>query len=154
MLENVKNLVGKRFINDFETFNSLISDFGYNVYWQVINGKDTGVPQNRERVFAIYIRKDMDTGKFTFPQPFDNGLRLKDVLEDKVDEKYYINTEKAKELIQKLLDDGIIGEDDTEEKGIDLSVNNPKEINIANCVSARTDRGISNRLKEGSGVIY
>lgn len=111
MLENVKNLVGKKFIKDFETFNSLIEEFGYNVYWKVLNARDCGVPQNRERVFAIYIRKDIDKGNFTFPEPFDNGLRLKDVLEEEVDEKYYINTEKANQLLQRLLDDGIIGED-------------------------------------------
>lgn len=149
-LENVKNLVGKKFIKDFETFNELVSEFGYNVKWEIINAKNCGVPQNRERVFAIYIRKDIDTGNFTFPKPFDNGLRLKHVLEEKVDEKYYINTDKAQELIQKLLDDGVIGNEDVTE--IDLSVNNPKHIEIANCVSARTDRGISNRRAEGSGV--
>jgi DNA-cytosine methyltransferase len=109
MLENVKNLVGKKFIKDFETFNSLIEEFGYNVYWKVLNARDCGVPQNRERVFAIYIRKDIDKGNFTFPEPFDNGLRLKDVLEEEVDEKYYINTEKANQLLQRLLDDGVIG---------------------------------------------
>ena len=109
MLENVKNLVGKKFIKDFNTLNDLISEFGYNVYWNVINGKDCGVPQNRERVFAIYIRKDIDTGNFTFPKPFDNGLRLKDILEENVEEKYYINTEKAQQLIQRLLDEGVIG---------------------------------------------
>ena len=111
-LENVKNLVGKKFIGDFEMFNSLIEEFDYNTYWKVINGKDCGVPQNRERVFAIYVRKDIDTGNFTFPIPFDNGLRLKDVLEDKVDEKYYINTPKAQELIKNLLDTGVIGNND------------------------------------------
>ena len=109
MLENVKNLVGKKFIKDFNTLNDLISEFGYNVYWKVINGKDSGIPQNRERVFAIYIRKDIDTGNFTFPKPFDNGLRLKDILEENVEEKYYINTEKAQQLIQRLLDEGVIG---------------------------------------------
>ena len=152
MLENVKNLVGKKFIKDFNTFNGLIEEFGYNVYWQVINGKDTGVPQNRERVFAVYIRKDIDTGLFTFPQPFDNGLRLKDVLEEHVDEKYYINTEKAQKLIDKLIEDGVLEDHKCDQKPIDLSINKPKEIDIANCVSARTDRGISNRLQEGSGV--
>ena len=107
-LENVKNLVGKRFINDFETFNELIESFGYNTYYKVLNAKNCGIPQNRERVFALYIRKDIDTGKFTFPIPFDNGLRLKDVLEDEVDEKYYINTDKANDLIQRLIDDGTL----------------------------------------------
>ena len=107
LLENVKNLVGKRFIDDFNRFNKIIEEeFGYNVYWQVINGKNTGVPQNRERVFVIYIRKDIDSGLFAFPEPFDNGVRLKDVLEDEVDPKFYINTEKAKALIKKLIADG------------------------------------------------
>lgn len=104
-LENVKNLAGKRFRASFDQFNDLIADFGYNVYWQIINGKDCGIPQNRERVYAIYIRKDIDTGHFTFPKPFDNGMRLKDVLEGKVAEKYYVNTEKAQELIDKLMAD-------------------------------------------------
>ena len=152
MLENVKNLVGKRFINDFETFNSLIEDFGYNTYWQVLNAKNCGVPQNRERVFALYIRKDIDTGKLTFPKPFDNGLRLKDILEDEVDEKYYINTDKANALIQKLLDDGVIGQQESQQTGVDLSIKHPQQTDVANCISARTDRGISNRQAEGSGV--
>lgn len=108
LLENVKNLVGKRFIKDFDTFNDLVSEFGYNVYWKIINAKDTGIPQNRERVFALYIRKNIDSGKYTFPIPFDNGLRLKDVLDENVDESYYINTEKAQQLIQKLIDDGVL----------------------------------------------
>lgn len=108
VLENVKNLVGKQFINDFNTFNGLIGEFGYNVRWNIVNAKDCGLPQNRERVFAIYIRSDIDTGKFTFPIPFDNGLRLKDVLEDEVDEKYFINTPKAQELIQQLINDGTL----------------------------------------------
>ena len=151
MLENVKNLVGKRFIGDFEKFNELIGEFGYNVYWRVLNAKNCGVPQNRERVFAVYIRKDIDTGRFTFPKPFDNGLRLKDILEDKVDEKYYVETEKAHELIRKLIDDGTL---EIEEKtGIDMSVKDPRTIDVANCVSARQDRGISNRQAEGSGVL-
>lgn len=149
-LENVKNLVGKKFIRDFETFNDLVSEYGYNVYYNVINSCECGVPQNRERVFALYIRKDIDTGNLTWPIPFDSGIRLKDILDEKVDENYFINTQKAKDLIQKLFDDGIIGE--KEQVTIDLALKNPKEIEIANCVSARTDRGISNRQAEGSGV--
>ena len=118
LLENVKNLVGKKFIKDFETFNELVESFGYNTYYKVLNACECGVPQNRERVFAIYIRKDIDSGKFTFPIPFDNGLRLKDVLEEEVDEKYYINTKKAEDLIQKLIDDGTL--EDPEKKIIYL----------------------------------
>lgn len=90
MFENVKNLVSKKFISDFNDLLDVLNELGYNTYWKVLNAKDYGVPQNRERVFAISIRKDIDDGKFEFPQPFDNGVRLKDVLEDNVDEKYYL----------------------------------------------------------------
>lgn len=90
MLENVKNLVGKKFKPQFDEWVAWLDELGYNTYWKVLNAKDYGVPQNRERVFAISIRKDIDDGKFKFPQPFDNGVRLEDVLEDNVDEKYYL----------------------------------------------------------------
>lgn len=90
MLENVKNLVGKKFKPQFDEWVAWLDELGYNTYWKVLNAKDYGVPQNRERVFAISIRKDIDDGKFEFPQPFDNGVRLKDILEDNVDEKYYL----------------------------------------------------------------
>lgn len=90
MFENVKNLVSKKFMSDFNDLLDVLNELGYNTYWKVLNAKDYGIPQNRERVFAISIRKDIDDGKFEFPQPFDNGVRLKDVLEDKVDEKYYL----------------------------------------------------------------
>ena len=62
-------------------------------------------------MFAVYVRKDIDTGNLTWPIPFDNGLRLKDILDDEVDESYYINTQKANDLIQKLLDEGVIGDE-------------------------------------------
>lgn len=93
MFENVKNLVGKKFINDFNELLAILDEIGFNSYWEVINAKNCGIPQNRERVFVMSIRKDIDNGKFTFPKPFDNGLRLKDMLEDNVDEKYYLSKE-------------------------------------------------------------
>lgn len=68
----------------------------------MLNAKDYGMPQNRERVFIISIRKDVDNGKFEFPKPFDNGIRLKDMLEDKVEEKYYISQEKTEKLIKEI----------------------------------------------------
>ena len=91
MFENVKNLVGKKFIDDFNKLLDVINELGFNSYWKVINAKDCGVPQNRERVFVICIRKDIDKGKFEFPKPFDTGIRIKDILEKDVDEKYYLS---------------------------------------------------------------
>lgn len=98
--ENVKNIVGKKFRDTtFKLFTDELEEYGYNVYWQVLNAKDYGIPQNRERVYLIFIKKDLDNGKFKFPEPFDNGLRLKDLLEDEVDEKFYISDEKVKRFI-------------------------------------------------------
>lgn len=106
MFENVKNLVSKKFYNDFEMLLDVLNDLGFNSYWDVLNSKHCGIPQNRERVFVICIRKDIDNGLYNFPVPFDNGLRLKHVLEKEVDEKYYLNSEKANELINKLIEEG------------------------------------------------
>ena len=93
LLENVKNLVGKKFIDSFNAWISKLDTLGYNTYWKVVNAKDCGIPQNRERIFAISIRKDVDNQQFQFMSEFDNGLRLKDFLEDNVDEKYYLSDE-------------------------------------------------------------
>ena len=88
--ENVKNLTSKRFSKDFSIVLQSLEEAGYNNYWQVLNAKDYGIPQNRERVFIVSIRKDIDNGSFEFPKPFELELRLKDMLEDQVDEKYYL----------------------------------------------------------------
>lgn len=98
-------------MSDFNDLLDVLNELGYNTYWKILNAKDYGVPQNRERVFAISIRKDIDDGKFEFPQPFDNGVRLKDVLEDNVDEKYYLSEDIQNRLIitDKTLTKNIIG---------------------------------------------
>ena len=89
--ENVKNLTGKKFAGQFETVLKSLEDAGYNNYWKVLNAKDYGIPQNRERVFIVSIRKDIDNELFEFPKPFRLEKRLKDFLEPHVDEKYYLS---------------------------------------------------------------
>ena len=96
--ENVKNLTGQRFKAQFKTVLDSLEQAGYNNYWQVLNLKDFGIPQNRERVFIVSIRKDVDTGLFRFPHGFPLKLRLKDVLEDEVDERYYLSDEQVHRL--------------------------------------------------------
>lgn len=91
MLENVKNLVGKKFRAQFDEWCDWLDGIGYNTYWQVLNAKDYGVPQNRERVFAVSVRKYIDDGNFRFPDKKFLDIRLKDILEDEVDEKYYLS---------------------------------------------------------------
>lgn len=233
MYENVKNIVGKQFRDTtFKLFEDELHEYGYNTYWKVLNAKDYGIPQNRERVYLIFIKKDLDNGKFVFPKGFDNGIRLKDVLEDEVDEKYYISDDKVKKFLKNIsikenktvceqrCDEGlrffkndvigtlrtidscgdkrvieIVNENVVKQVGnisdcngnwknpqvgriydpdgcsptlntcgggshepkivcgIDKSVNDTKQIEYANCITAREDRGISNRKSEGTTVL-
>lgn len=102
--ENVKNIVGKKFKDTFNMFTAELNEYGYNVHYKVLNAKDYGVPQNRERVYLIFIKKSLDNGKFEFPQGFDNGIRLIDVLDTEVDEKYYISEERMKIIRENLGD--------------------------------------------------
>lgn len=230
MYENVKNIVGKKFKDTtFKLFEDELHEYGYNTYWKVLNAKDYGVPQNRERVYLIFIKKDLDNGKFVFPEGFDNGIRLKDVLEDEVNEKYYISDDKVQRFLTnlntntsllydpcqvkregksreyndyyptftsryykdpRLVNENVVkqvgnisdcngnwknpqvgriydpdgcsptlntcGGGSHEPKivcGIDKSVNDTKQIEYANCITAREDRGISNRKSEGTAVL-
>ena len=91
LLENVKALVSKKFIPYFNKWCYELEEYGYYNYWRVMNAKDYGVPQNRERVFLLSIRKDVDNSDFIFPKEFELTTCLKDVLEEAVDEKYYLS---------------------------------------------------------------
>lgn len=91
LFENVKNLVSKTFIKGFNKWQMRLEELGYKNFAQVLNAKDYGVPQNRERIFLVSIRDDGDLPRYFFPQPFPLERRLKDVLEDNVDEKYYLS---------------------------------------------------------------
>ena len=90
ILENVKNLVGKKFFEQFESWLEWLDALGYNNYWQVINATDFNIPQNRERVFVISVRKDIDKG-FKFPEPIPLTTSMMDFLEDDVDDKYFLS---------------------------------------------------------------
>lgn len=99
--ENVKNLTSKKFQKEFDIVLTSLNEAGYNNYWKVLNAKDFGIPQNRERVFIVSIRKDIDNGMFEFPKGFNLILRLKDMLEDTVNEKYYLSDEMINKLVIK-----------------------------------------------------
>lgn len=101
--ENVKALTSKKFTEEFKIVLESLEEAGYNNYWQVLNAKDYGIPQNRERVFIISIRKDIDKG-FSFPQPIPLELRLKDLLEDEVEERYYLSEDMVNKLVVKPID--------------------------------------------------
>ena len=99
LLENVKNLVGKKFIGQFEAWVKWLDSIGYNTSWKVLNGKHYDIPQNRERVFAISIRKDIDTKSFIFPETIPLTTRLKDMLEKNVDERFYLPDDRIEKIL-------------------------------------------------------
>ena len=89
--ENVKNILSKKHIHNFNTYLETMEQLGYTNYYQVLNAKDYGIPQNRERVFVVSILGDKI---FEFPQKQELKTKLKDILEDEVKEKYYLSEDK------------------------------------------------------------
>jgi len=103
VLENVKAMVSKKFVPMFNLWQSELERLGYANFAQILNARDFGVPQNRERIFLVSIRMDGLEGlagnvRYHFPKPFPLKLRLKDVLEDEVDERYYLSDERVQSL--------------------------------------------------------
>lgn len=92
--ENVKNLLSKKHRHNFDAYQEAMKELGYNNHYQVLNAKDYGVPQNRERVFTVSIRNDIED-TFVFPEKQELTVKLKDVLETDVDEKYYLSDEQV-----------------------------------------------------------
>ena len=96
--ENVKNLLSKKHRHNFDAYLEAMDKLGYKSKYKVLNAKDFGIPQNRERVFTVSIRKDIDK-EFEFPEPMPLTIRLKDILEPEVDEKYYLSDEQTERLM-------------------------------------------------------
>ena len=90
--ENVKNLIGKKHRHNWEAYAKRMEEMGYTNYCQVLNAKDYGVPQNRERVFTVSIREREREYKWPTPIPLER--RLKDMLEEEVDERYYLSKDR------------------------------------------------------------
>lgn len=88
--ENVKNLLSKKHKHNFDAYLETMENLGYTNYYQVLNAKNYGIPQNRERVFTVSIKNDIKKN-FIFPQKQELKLKLKDMLEDEIDEKYYLS---------------------------------------------------------------
>ena len=112
LMENVKALTSKKFMPLFANWLRTLEELGYKNWWKVLNAKDYGVPQNRERVFVVSI---LGGGQYQFPEPIQLTKRLKDVLEQNVDEKYYISSKLLERLPYQLklgtstLDADIVG---------------------------------------------
>lgn len=100
-LENVSAMVSGKFVGMFNLWQRELEKLGYVNFAQLLNSKDFGIPQNRERIFLVSIRIDEDdkNPRYYFPKPFPLTKRLKDVLEQNVDEKYYLSDERIQGLI-------------------------------------------------------
>lgn len=180
LMENVPQVISRKNMSDFHKWQEFLESKGYTNYVEILNAKDFGVAQNRERCFMVSL---LGKWNYKFPQPIPLKKTMADYLEDEVDEKYYINSEKAQKLIQQLIDGGqlggCIGNINPSGNGIngnvfssdglapalttnkgegpkictDLSINNPKVTDISNCITARQDRGISNHQGVGGAVV-
>lgn len=105
--ENVKNVTGKKHRHVFEQYLQRMRELGYVNHWKVLNAKDYGIPQHRERVFVISCAIGVPGSMgYMFPEAKELTMTLDSVLDDEVDEKYYINSEKAEKLIEHLVSTG------------------------------------------------
>lgn len=89
--ENVKNLLSEKHRPNFEAYQARMKGLGYKNFVQVLNAKDYGIPQNRERVFTVSIREDLGQS-YQFPEPRPLTRRLGDMLEEEVDENMCLAT--------------------------------------------------------------
>ena len=140
LMENVPQVHSQDNLKDFIKWQNKLEELGYKNYWQDLIATDYGIPQNRERVFTISIREDLEKG-FVFPPKQELKLKLKDMLEEEVDEKYYLS-EKALNYVLDINDTqvGTKWEGSTS-KG---SINKPVAMTIG-CRSAAYQRaGITN----------
>lgn len=148
LMENVAALVSQKFIKLFQSWMTVLEGYGYKNFAQVLNAKDYGVPQNRERIFLVSIRVDnraeWENVQYHFPKPKRMERRLKDILESEVDEKYYLSDSRLEGVLlstQKEADRG---------NGFAFE---PKDGDcIANTVKTSHTRKTDNYIKEGVDV--
>lgn len=156
VMENVPQVHSKKNMPDFQNWLDYLESRGYKTFWQDLNAMQYGVAQSRNRCIAVSILGDYE---FEFPKPIPLDKVMKDYLEESVDEKYYLTSDKAKELIDKLILDGKIpvaggaasvtlynmGSSDTERKP------DAKFTDVSPTLLSRDYKGLSNY--GSSGVI-
>lgn len=146
LMENVPQVHSDANMTDFQKWIGALERKGYANYWQDLNAKDYGVPQNRNRCFMVSLLGEWN---FKFPKPIPIERKLKDYLEDEVDEKYYINTEKAQKLIQTLIENGTLKE------GTGYANYNHFEqySDVAKCIQARDYKGFGGSVQTQNAVV-
>lgn len=149
LMENVPQVHGKNNMEDFQKWIEFLESKGYSNYWKDLNAKNFGVAQNRNRCFMVSI-----LGNYTYEFPAEIPLEktMKDYLEDEVDEKYYINNEKAQKLIEKLIESGALAQEQKETVycnycGIE------RVTDVAKVINARDYKGFGTSVQTQNGVI-
>ncbi|MCR5629869.1 DNA (cytosine-5-)-methyltransferase [Eubacterium sp.] len=141
LMENVPQVHSAKNMPDFEKWQQFLESKGYTNYWKDLNAKNYGVAQNRNRCFMISF---LEYVKFSFPDEIPLDKTMKDYLEDEVDEKFYINNDKANKLILKLVENGELPE---KEKTVSLKNKGEsyvKDIDVAHTLLARDYKGFPN----------
>ena len=155
LLENVKNLVSKKFKADFDRWLYFLSSLGYANYWQILNAKDYGIPQNRERVFCVSIRGEHKP--FKFPEKRELKLRLRDMIDEVVDEKYYLKESTIRSIVNSSFNsrrDSIRKGDDVAYTIMARDFKGPQCVQVGEVVGEKWDKmhDISRRVYEPDGI--
>ena len=155
LLENVKNLVSKKFKADFDKWLDFLSELGYTNYWKVLNAKDYGIPQNRERVFCVSIRGEHEP--FVFPKPKELTIRLRDLIDEKVDEKFYLKESTIRSILHSTFNsrrDSIRPSDGLANTLLARDWRGPQCVQVGEVVGEKWDKmhDISKRVYEPNGI--
>ena len=155
LLENVKNLVSKKFKADFDRWLAFLESLGYSNYWQILNAKDYGIPQNRERVFCVSIRGEHKP--FKFPEKRELKLRLRDMIDEIVDEKYYLKESTIRSIVNSSFNsrrDSIRKGDDVAYTILARDFKGPQCVQVGEVVGGKWDKmhDISRRVYEPDGI--
>lgn len=152
LFENVKGFMSKKHAEFRETLFNDWRNAGYAITYKVLNTKDFGVPQNRERVFIVGIRKDIKRfGDFVFPEPFELKLKLKDILESEVDEKYFLR----KEQVDKIVNSSFVSRKDLLQKKDECSALRARDYKEPKCIKLKEltkDVSQAMRIFDSDGV--
>jgi DNA (cytosine-5)-methyltransferase 1 len=100
LLENVKGLTAQKFKTTFDKILSELDRIGYNVQWKVLNSKEYGIPQSRNRVWFVCFRKDIEASRFKWPEKQELKMFVKDLLEENVNEKYNLSDKQIKRIME------------------------------------------------------
>lgn len=155
LLENVKNLVSKKFKADFDKWLDFLSELGYTNYWKVLNAKDYGIPQNRERVFCVSIRGEHEP--FVFPKPKELTIRLRDLIDEAVDERFYLKESTIRSILRSTFNsrrDSIRPSDGLANTLLARDWRGPQCVQVGEVVGGKWDKmhDISKRVYEPDGI--